>query len=676
MQSLSLGAQDDGPIRIVGGVMRDGIDSGISGVIGDLRWLGGGGTGPMAVDLEWNAGSARASLKGTIEAPIRFTGFALDVAVNVPKPLQVADDAPPALRAVAFQTRLTDAPGPVPFQFTSNAGDLTGEWSVTRLAKSASAQYSVEGQVASQRLDLDMLLARPPGITTGGTGAPEPSSPSEPASPPDRLLIPDARLPFNLLRAIDADIKLALADVRFHGVDIRKIDSVAALRDGQLRVAPFTIAAPDQRMSGTLLADATKTPPVVHLSVSAPALALQPLLGALGPPEVASGTAQVQADLTGSGETPHAIAASLDGWAGVAIEGGQLDTKMMNAWLDQVQPLHFSGPDVTELRCFALRADLKSGVATIEPVALNTPALIVDGSGDVDLGQETLALQMRPRAKIGGTGFAVPVRVSGPLREPSAKIDISAKGLARPQSGLLLGGKDVMGAAGGGDPCPAALAASNCASRTTAGRTAASRSTARPWGSKAVKRFWDTVTLSQDGPEHRILLDGKPIHLPTGGVLLVGPPALAAAIAEEWRLAGGAKSGEMSFADTPLTRVAGTARERIAADPVPTADAIARYGETDLLCYRAEFPARSNWPTGEARSWQPWLDWAAARFAAPLRVTTGVVPVRQHHDSINAFAAGGGWVRSLCARRPWHRSAGIGQFGTGACAGRSAARCR
>jgi chaperone required for assembly of F1-ATPase len=150
-----------------------------------------------------------------------------------------------------------------------------------------------------------------------------------------------------------------------------------------------------------------------------------------------------------------------------------------------------------------------------------------------------------------------------------------------------------------------------------------------------MKRFWDQVTLTSDGEEHRILLDGKPIHLPNGGVLRVGPPALAAAIAEEWRLAGGAKGGDMSFADTPLTRLAGTACERIAPDPAPTQDAIARYGETDLLCYRAEIPRALA--DQQTRSWQPWLDWAALTFDAPLRVTTGVVPVRQHHDSINAL---------------------------------------
>ena len=105
-----------------------------------------------------------------------------------------------------------------------------------------------------------------------------------------------------------------------------------------------------------------------------------------------------------------------------------------------------------------------------------------------------------------------------------------------------------------------------------------------------MKRFWDNVTVTLDGEEHRILLDGKPMHLPGGGVLCVGPAALAEAIAGEWRVAGGSKGGDMSFADTPLTRLAGTARERIAPDPAPTADAIARYGETDLLCYRAEIP--------------------------------------------------------------------------------------
>jgi chaperone required for assembly of F1-ATPase len=150
-----------------------------------------------------------------------------------------------------------------------------------------------------------------------------------------------------------------------------------------------------------------------------------------------------------------------------------------------------------------------------------------------------------------------------------------------------------------------------------------------------MKRFWDTVTIRREAAGHLILLDNRPMHLPGGRVLHVGPAELAEAIAEEWRVAGGAKGGEMSFADTPLTRLAGTAQERIAPDPDPVVDAIARYGESDLLCYRADAPPELV--VRQAQAWQPWLDWVAAAHDAPLRVTSGVGHVRQHRDSIAAL---------------------------------------
>jgi chaperone required for assembly of F1-ATPase len=150
-----------------------------------------------------------------------------------------------------------------------------------------------------------------------------------------------------------------------------------------------------------------------------------------------------------------------------------------------------------------------------------------------------------------------------------------------------------------------------------------------------VKRFWNTVSVNWTEHGHSILLDGKPMRLPSGAHLFVAPARLARAIAEEWQLAGGGKGGEMSFKDTPLTRLAGTAIERIAPDPALTIDAIARYGETDLLCYRAEAPR--TLVQRQHRQWQPWLDWAALAYDAPLRVGTGVGYVKQHHDSIAAL---------------------------------------
>ena len=150
-----------------------------------------------------------------------------------------------------------------------------------------------------------------------------------------------------------------------------------------------------------------------------------------------------------------------------------------------------------------------------------------------------------------------------------------------------------------------------------------------------MKRFWHTATIELRAGGYTILLDGKPMHLPGGAVLRVGAEPLACAIAEEWRAAGGTMGGEMSFADTPLTRIAGTAQQRIEPDPGPTVAALARYAESDLLCYRAETPEALA--RRQAREWQSWLDWAALTYDAPLRITTGIAYVRQPRDSIAAL---------------------------------------
>ena len=150
-----------------------------------------------------------------------------------------------------------------------------------------------------------------------------------------------------------------------------------------------------------------------------------------------------------------------------------------------------------------------------------------------------------------------------------------------------------------------------------------------------MKRFWDTAKAEPRDGGFAILLDGRPMRLPDGATLSVPHAALAAAIAEEWQMAGAARGGEMSFADTPLTRLAGTAQQRVVANPEASIEALASYAASDLLCYRATAPealvARQH------ASWQPWLDWAAVRHGAPLVVAQGIVHVAQPPASLAAL---------------------------------------
>jgi chaperone required for assembly of F1-ATPase len=151
-----------------------------------------------------------------------------------------------------------------------------------------------------------------------------------------------------------------------------------------------------------------------------------------------------------------------------------------------------------------------------------------------------------------------------------------------------------------------------------------------------MKRFWDRAEVAPDPGGFRVLLDGRVVRLPGGTPLLLPRRSLAEAVAVEWNAAGGGKGGEMDWTDVPLTRLAGTSQERVVPDPEPVVLQIARYGEADLLCYRAEGP--EVLVRRQREQWQPWLDWAAREYGAGLRVTTGVMHIVQDPQAVAALA--------------------------------------
>lgn len=149
-----------------------------------------------------------------------------------------------------------------------------------------------------------------------------------------------------------------------------------------------------------------------------------------------------------------------------------------------------------------------------------------------------------------------------------------------------------------------------------------------------MKRFWDRAAVAETGGRFRIELDGRPLLLPGGAPVMLASRPLAEALAAEWQAAGGAKGGAFTHEEVPLTRLVGTAEERIAPDPAPTVAALARYAETELLCYRA---TESRLAARQAAEWDPLLAWAAQALDAPLGVTAGVMPLAQPPDALAAL---------------------------------------
>lgn len=149
-----------------------------------------------------------------------------------------------------------------------------------------------------------------------------------------------------------------------------------------------------------------------------------------------------------------------------------------------------------------------------------------------------------------------------------------------------------------------------------------------------MKRFWTETALAEEAGGYAVLLDGKPMRLPGGPALRLDHPALAAAIAAEWDSVP--PGAELQAALLPLTQLAATAQLRIPAARHETAMAIAAYGRSDLLCYRATEP--EDLVLRQQALWQPWLDWAVLRYDAMLQVTAGIGFVDQPPSSLAALA--------------------------------------
>ena len=151
-----------------------------------------------------------------------------------------------------------------------------------------------------------------------------------------------------------------------------------------------------------------------------------------------------------------------------------------------------------------------------------------------------------------------------------------------------------------------------------------------------MKRFWKAVTVENGA----ILLDSRHVKTPGRITLHLPTPQLAEAVADEWRAVG----EEIKPHDMPLTGLANTAAER-----APAAETLAVYGETDLLCYRAENPPELA--TREAEVWDPLLDWGRKRYDISFLVTSGIIHAAQPPETVKRLGA------AVSAYDDWHRTA-------------------
>jgi chaperone required for assembly of F1-ATPase len=155
-----------------------------------------------------------------------------------------------------------------------------------------------------------------------------------------------------------------------------------------------------------------------------------------------------------------------------------------------------------------------------------------------------------------------------------------------------------------------------------------------------LKRFYQTAGVVETDAGFAITLDDKQVKTPSRRALAAPDRAIAEAIAAEWQ----AQQQLIDPTTMPLTRLANSVIDAVVDRIDAVTDDVAKYFESDLLCYRASHPEALV--AREAKHWDPVLFWAADSLGARFILAEGIVHVRQPEPAIAA-------ARAALPNDPW-----------------------
>ena len=280
------------------------------------------------------------------------------------------------------------------------------------------------------RIDLDRYLP--------ATQAAQPAKPQQQAAG-------DGRLDLSILNdMVDLDGKVTIGDLQIARLKFRDLKLRLRAANGRLDLSPHSASLYGGTLAGSLALDARGNSVAAKETLSG--IELGPLLKDAWGRDPIAGRGKLALDLAARGESVAAMKRSLAGTASLSLRDGalkginlaqsfrELKAKLSNRQ-DSVRAA--SATEQTDFSELSASFRIARGVAHNDDLALKSPFLRLAGSGDIDIGRDSLdyLAQTSIVATAGGQGGAdlealkgltIPVRITGPLDHPSYRIEFSA----------------------------------------------------------------------------------------------------------------------------------------------------------------------------------------------------------------------------------------------------------
>ena len=259
-----------------------------------------------------------------------------------------------------------------------------------------------------------------------------------------QALFSDEPLPFEILNAVDADIALNARNIKARDAALEFGELALRLDAGDLRVEKLEATYQGAKVSANLNLTAG-TPAKVAVKFLVQGFDLGRFLKETHTSHDVEGQVDLAADLKSQGNSPHRIAANLNGITGAVIGKGYVPRYLDLLAEDlsrRVIPIWGHHKESGNLNCGVIQFANKEGIATSDAFLFDTQVGILKGDGEINLATEQLNFFLSPKPKDSSLfTLATKLHITGSILAPKVRPDsraVAKKGV-KALSALVLG---------------------------------------------------------------------------------------------------------------------------------------------------------------------------------------------------------------------------------------------
>jgi uncharacterized protein involved in outer membrane biogenesis len=388
---------------------------------------------PYGFEASMAAGATRLRLVGRIEHPFDFGALSGRFFLQGPDLANlygitgvVLPNTPPYSLSAGFARRqsiyaLRHLNGRV------GGSDLEGSLTVD----ASGARPMVTADLASGRLRLADMVA-----VVGGAPSHAPANELSPTQLVERArlkaehrILPDARLDVGRIRSMDARVTFRATRIDAGKFPIDDLSFRLVLDQGLLTIDPLALTVSQGKLSGSVRIDARRATQVNAIDLRLTDARLGALVQSKDPNPPIEGGLWARARLTGTGDSVRAAAAHADGSVTGVMPGGAMRKTLANMLginLDRTAFLLITRNKTdTPIRCAVADFQARDGVLTADRIVLDSDVVQVNGSGEVNLRDETLNLRLAGKPKkVSIVRLNAPITLAGPLDAPKIGVDV------------------------------------------------------------------------------------------------------------------------------------------------------------------------------------------------------------------------------------------------------------